>query len=76
MFLGILFFGNQVLKIVQWAYLVGVLLFEYRKLTGKVYLDSYLRANPEFDPANQDADVFQEDDFEWTVFGIIKTLID
>ena len=62
-FLGIIFWGNQVLKVLQWAYLVGVLVFEYRKLTGEVYLDSYLRANPELDPNNPDSDVFQEDDF-------------
>ena len=46
-FLGIIFFGNQILKICQWAYLVGLLTFEYRKLTGEVYLDSYIRKNPE-----------------------------
>ena len=52
------------LKVLHWAYMIGLLTFEYRKLTGAVYLDSYLRANPELDPANEDEDAFQEDDYE------------
>ena len=47
-------------------YIVGVLVFEYNKLTGKVYLESYLRENPELrEGAEEDADVFQEDDVMW-----------
>merc|ERR1712070_246554 len=62
-FLMVIFLFNQIGKILSWMYITGVMVFEYRKLTGEVYLESYLRENPDLLlDQNEDADIFQEDD--------------
>ena len=46
-FMMVLLLFNQIGKVLSWMYITGVMVFEYRKLTGEVYLESYLRENPD-----------------------------